>query len=153
MFWANRSFAHFLWATWGTRSWSLICLEWPEQFAHGRSFLLSDLSNLLTVAHLSWAIWANRSQLLIWFEWNERMSNERMSEFPALYIRYRYRYRYRYMYMYMYMYIYIPNLLYIHCYIRGNLSNKKICVKMMILALVAARTFLYVTYWHNSKPQ
>ena len=74
IFWANRSLAHFLWATWANRSWSLICLERPERFAHGRSFPLSDLSDLLTVAHLSWAIWANCSQPLLWFERNEQMS-------------------------------------------------------------------------------
>ena len=53
---------------------SLISSEQPEQFAQNRSFPLSDLSYSLTVAHLSWAIWAN--------EW---MSDEQMSEFPALY--------------------------------------------------------------------
>ena len=104
-----------------------------SRVAHCRSFVLSDLSELLTVAHLIWVKWAN----------------ERMSKFPALYIRYsryRYRYRYRYIYINMYMYIYIPNLLYIHSCIRGNLSNKTICVKMMILALVAARTKKYVAF-------
>ena len=39
-----------------------------ERITHGRSFVLSDLSDSLTVAHLSWAIWANCSQSLIWFE-------------------------------------------------------------------------------------
>ena len=39
----------------------------PVRFAHIRSFVLSDLSKLLTFSHLSWAIWAN--------EW--------MSEFPS----------------------------------------------------------------------
>ena len=39
-----------------------------------RSFLVSNLSDSLTVAHLSWAIWANRSQLLIWSEGSEQMS-------------------------------------------------------------------------------
>ena len=80
--------AHLSWATWAIRSRSLISLERPEWFAHGRSFLLRDLSNSLTVAHFSWAIWANRSQSLISFE-----RNERMSEFPALkifcYVAYR----------------------------------------------------------------
>ena len=89
IFWANRSFAHFLWATWANRSRSLICLERPERFAHSRSFPLRDLSDSLTVAHLSWAIWVNCSQSLILFERkermsNEKMSNERMSEFLAL---------------------------------------------------------------------
>ena len=83
IFWANHSFAHFLWATWANRSWLLICLERPERFAHGCSFPMSNLSNSL-IAHLSWAIWANRSQSLIWFEQNEQMSDEQMSEFPAL---------------------------------------------------------------------
>ena len=51
----------------------LISSERPEQIAHDCSFPLNDLSNLLTVTHLSWAKWAH-----------EHMSNERMSEFPAL---------------------------------------------------------------------
>ena len=64
--WANRSWslifggqperfahiAHFWWANWAIRSWSLICLERPERDAHSRSFVLSDLSESLTVAHL-----------------------------------------------------------------------------------------------------
>ena len=41
---AMRSFAHF-----GER---------PERFAHGRSFLGSDLSESLMVAHFWWANWA-----------------------------------------------------------------------------------------------
>ena len=45
--WAIRSFAHF-----GER---------PERFALDRSFLLSELSESLTVAHLSWMTWAIRS--------------------------------------------------------------------------------------------
>ena len=73
----NRSFAHLSWSTWANGSRLLIC---QEQFAHSRSFDLSDLSDSLTVAHLSWAIWANH----IWYEWNERMSDEQMSKFPAL---------------------------------------------------------------------
>ena len=38
---------HLSWATRAIRSWSLICLEQPEQFAHNRSFVLSDLSESL----------------------------------------------------------------------------------------------------------
>ena len=34
---------------------SLFCTARPERIAHIRSFLSSDLSDLLTVAHLSWA--------------------------------------------------------------------------------------------------
>ena len=46
-------FAHLISERIAHRSWSLICLERPERFAHGRSFPLSDLSDSLTVAHLS----------------------------------------------------------------------------------------------------
>ena len=73
--------AHSSWATWENRSWSLICHERPERFAHGHSFELSNLIDLLTVAHLSWAIWANPLQSLIWFEQSEQMgewANERI---------------------------------------------------------------------------
>ena len=51
--------AHFWWATWAICSQSLFWHERPERFAHSCSFVLSDLSKLLTVAHLNWAIWAN----------------------------------------------------------------------------------------------
>ena len=58
--WANCSqLLLFWWLTWAICSQSLFCHEWPERFAHSRSFFMSNLSNLLTVAHLSWAIWAN----------------------------------------------------------------------------------------------
>ena len=69
----------FLWAKnkWAMHSEKtsnlLIYHEQPEQIAHGRSFVVSDLRDLLTVAHLIWAILAN-----------ERMSDEQMSEFPTL---------------------------------------------------------------------
>ena len=58
-------FAHLYWAIWGNRSHLLICHEWPERFAHSRSFVLSksDLSEWLTFAHLFWAIWANEQIL------------------------------------------------------------------------------------------
>ena len=61
--------AHLSWAIWAIRTWSLICLERPERFAHSRSFVLNDLSESLTVAHLMR---------------NEQMSDEQMREFPAL---------------------------------------------------------------------
>ena len=66
---------------------SLIFCEWRSEWAIRskkraiRSFIMSDLSESLTVAHLSWAIWANHSQSLIW---SELMSDEQMSEFPTL---------------------------------------------------------------------
>ena len=56
----NRSFAHFLWATWANCSRSLIRHAQPERFAHGCSFVLSNLSESLTVAHVIWAKWANK---------------------------------------------------------------------------------------------
>ena len=43
---------------------SLIFGEQPEQFAHGRSFLVSDLSKSLMVAHFWWATWAILSHCL-----------------------------------------------------------------------------------------
>ena len=61
--WANERFAQ-------KTAHSLIFGERPEQFAHSRSFVLSDLTELLTVAHLIWAIWA------IWA--NERWAYERI---------------------------------------------------------------------------
>ena len=78
------------------------------------SFIMSDLSESLTVTHLSWATWSICSRLLFWHEWperfahscsfvlrdlsesftvahliwpiwaNEQMSDEPMSEFPTL---------------------------------------------------------------------
>ena len=60
----------------------LFYAEQLEQIAHIRSFVMSGLSNLLTVAHLSWATWANRSHLLICLERFERF--EWMSKFPTL---------------------------------------------------------------------
>ena len=40
-----------------------------------RSFLVSDLSNSLTIAHFLWATWANRSWSLIFGERNERFAH------------------------------------------------------------------------------
>ena len=83
--------AHLSWATLVICSFVmsdisdlLICHERPEQFAHSHSFVLSNLSKSLTVAHLSWANWANCS-----FDFSEieQMSDEQMSEFPALQTR------------------------------------------------------------------
>ena len=53
--------------------------EWPEQIAHNRSFVMSDLSDLINVAHLSWAVWENHSQSLICPERFEQIwANERI---------------------------------------------------------------------------
>ena len=73
------SFALLSWATWANHSQSLFCLKQPELFSHSFSFVMSDLSNFLTVAHLSWAIWANCPKSLITMSNFEQMSNERMS--------------------------------------------------------------------------
>ena len=54
--------------------------ERPEEFAHGHSFVMIDLSDLRTAAHLSWAIWANCSQLLIKMRVFERMREWTMSK-------------------------------------------------------------------------
>ena len=43
-----RSFAHFWWETWAICSQTLISSEQPERIAHGRSFLVSELGDLLT---------------------------------------------------------------------------------------------------------
>ena len=56
---------------------SLICHERPEQIAQGRSFVMSDLSDLLTVPVLTWSTWVNRSQSLICPEWSERIAHSR----------------------------------------------------------------------------
>ena len=46
--------------------------------AHGRLFVLSDLSELLTVDHLIWVKGVNEQMS------DEQMSDEQMSEFPSL---------------------------------------------------------------------
>ena len=62
----------------------LIFHERPERISHSRSFVMSELSESLTVTDLSWVIWVNRSQSLIWSERYEHMSDERMSKFQTL---------------------------------------------------------------------
>ena len=59
--WVIHSSAHFWWAKWAIRSRLLISSKRPEQIAHGRSFLVSEMSNSLTS--------------LIWFERNERFTH------------------------------------------------------------------------------
>ena len=41
------------------------------------TFIMSDLSESITVAHLSWATWAIRSRLLFWHEQPERFAHSR----------------------------------------------------------------------------
>ena len=47
----------------------------PERIAHSCSFVMSDLSDLLTVDLLIWATWAIRSQLLICLERSEQIAH------------------------------------------------------------------------------
>ena len=103
--------AHFWWATWEICSHRSIqkreggnlsvFLNLPKKRTiNACSFIISDLSESLTVehlswatwaicspllnAHLAWAIWANRSQWLIWSERSEKMREWAMSKFPTL---------------------------------------------------------------------
>ena len=73
---------HLSWATWAICSQLLLSSERPERYAHGRSFVLSDLSKSLTVAHLIWAKWAN-----------ERWANERIPSPARAYIYLQYIWR------------------------------------------------------------
>ena len=41
--------AHFWWAIWANWSQALIFGEWPERFAYSHSFVMSNLSDLLTL--------------------------------------------------------------------------------------------------------
>ena len=54
---------------------SLIYHEQPEQITHGRSFVMSDLSDSLMVTHLSWATWAIGSQSIICLERSGRIAH------------------------------------------------------------------------------
>ena len=71
-------------------SHSLIYHEWPERIANGCSFVMSDLSDLLTVAHLTWATWAIGSQSLTCPEQSEQIAHSRsfdlsdLIKFPTL---------------------------------------------------------------------
>ena len=62
-------------------AYSLIYNEQPERITHGCSFVLSNLSESLTVAHLIWAKWMSERMS------DELMSDERMSDFSALYFK------------------------------------------------------------------
>ena len=54
---------------------SLISYEQPERIAHSCSFVLTDLSDLLTVAHFLWATWVICSKSLICLERSERITH------------------------------------------------------------------------------
>ena len=66
---------------------SLICPEQPQQIAHISSYVMSDLSDSLTVAHLSWPTWVNATFAhLSWAIWaNERWANVRIPNPGILY--------------------------------------------------------------------
>ena len=55
----------------------LIYHEQPERIAHGRSFVLRDLSDLLMVAHFLWVTCTIRSRSLICLERTERIAYSR----------------------------------------------------------------------------
>ena len=72
-FWASRSFVKL------KSKWA-ICSKKRANRSKKRaicSFIMIDLSQLLTVAHLSWVTWAIRSQLLICSEQSERIAHSR----------------------------------------------------------------------------
>ena len=55
----------------------LIYHERPERITHSRSFVMSNLSDSLTVALLIWATWAIPSQSLTCLERSERIAHSR----------------------------------------------------------------------------
>ena len=71
--------------------------ERPEWTAHSRSFVMSDLSDSLTVVLLTWATWVIHSQSLIYPEQSERIAHscsfdlsdlsEWANEFPTLHFQ------------------------------------------------------------------
>ena len=69
----NERFAHLL-----------IYHELPERNAHSWSFVLSDLSNSLTVALLTWATWVIGSQSLICPERSEWVAHSRSFDLSNL---------------------------------------------------------------------
>ena len=75
------------WAIRWKKEWfahSLIYHEWPEQIAHGRSFVMSSLRDLLTVYLLTWETWVICSQLLICpgrSEWISHSPSFHLSDF------------------------------------------------------------------------
>ena len=73
MFLSESLIRSFLVSEMGNSLTSLISSERPDWFAHGCSFILSDLSEMLTVAHLIWAKWATERMS----DWaNEQWANE-----------------------------------------------------------------------------
>ena len=62
----------------------LIYHERPDRISHGRSFFMSDLSDLLKVALLIWTTWAICSQLLICPERSERIAHSRSFDLSDL---------------------------------------------------------------------
>ena len=58
--------------------------EQPEQITHSRYFVLSNLSDFLTVSYLSWATWAISSQLLICPERSEQIAQSHSLQWAIL---------------------------------------------------------------------
>ena len=74
---AIHSFTHFWWVTWAIRSQLLISSDQCEGIAHGRSFLVNDLSDLLTISHFWWATWAICSHRLEEMSDCERIAHQK----------------------------------------------------------------------------
>ena len=72
---AIRSFGHFWWGPGGIRSWLLIYGERPERIAHGRSFLVNELSDSLTSL-----IFGERPERFAHIA-NQKWGNERITHF------------------------------------------------------------------------
>ena len=61
----------------------VFCKKWANErfaqrnarFAHGRSFLVSDLSDSLMIANFWWATWGNHLWTLIFGEWPEQIAH------------------------------------------------------------------------------
>ena len=62
----------------------LIYDEQPVKIVHSRSFVMSNLSNSLTVALLTWATWAICSQMLICPEQSEWIAHSRSFDLSDL---------------------------------------------------------------------
>ena len=70
---ANRSFFKIKKPIWNILKNKIL----TKSFWANCSFIMSDLSESLTVAHLSWAPWAICSRSLFWYEQPERFAHSR----------------------------------------------------------------------------
>ena len=100
---AIHSFAHFWCATWAICSQSLISSEGCEWITHGRSFLVSDLSDSLTslifgerpeqFAHIAQRKWAIVSELLT--SLTKKRGNERKLSICSFFNKFLKKIRYK----------------------------------------------------------